>query len=224
VVPPPKKEAKSRERLAGALFSYFEKYPLADDPLVPALVQGDAPAKRMIEFAFSLPLPGPVFTHPETGEPLHYAGRCDMIAQHAGGALYVVDDKTAGSGGEAWRNQWALDSQMTGYVWAARELGFNVTGCAVRGVVLRKYDYGHEQVFTLRPTWVEQRWLAELRADIGRMIEAWRCDEWRMALTKEICSSYNRPCAFTTVCGARDPQAVLANEFVERRWNPLEGV
>src|ERR1700758_3691273 len=112
--------AKTLDRMVGALEFYFDRFPMESDPCRIATIAG-VPA---VEWSFALPLP---FTHPDTGEPLLYAGRTDAIMEFVGG-LYCLDDKTTSSLGESWSRQWTLRGQFTGYAWAARTLGIRFAG------------------------------------------------------------------------------------------------
>ena len=101
--------AKNYERLIGALVEYFEQYPLSSDIIKPFRL---ANGKSAVEFTFAIPLPN--VKHPETGDPILYGGRFDMLAERAG-VLFVEDDKTASQLGSQWMRNWTLDAQFTGY-------------------------------------------------------------------------------------------------------------
>ncbi len=77
-----------------AFLEYFNQYPPHED-LIKPLMTNNGPA---VEFSFALPIPG-VF-HPETHEPLLYAGRFDMLANFRD-AVFVNDEKTCITG-ETW--------------------------------------------------------------------------------------------------------------------------
>lgn len=97
----PPDSAKSLERTAGALEYYFTRYPLDSDAATPIELPG---GKRGIEFGFVEPLDE---THPETGDPLLYSGRMDMIVSFEGMTL-GLDDKTTSQLGASWPRQWDL--------------------------------------------------------------------------------------------------------------------
>lgn len=104
----PEDSAKSLNRMMGAFEFYFERYPMSSDKAVPVTLPG---GKKGIEFSFAEPIDA---THPETGNPLLYVGRMDMICDYAGG-WFGEDDKTTSSLGASWPKQWDLRSQFTGY-------------------------------------------------------------------------------------------------------------
>lgn len=107
---PPAKSTKTREAVVEALAYYASVWPLAHDAYRP----------RLMEWRFRRVIPDLV--HPDDGGPIYYVGRPDTLGDL--GAVHVVeDDKTATTLGKGWANQWKLDSQFTGYRWAAQTPG-----------------------------------------------------------------------------------------------------
>ena len=97
----PPDSAKSLERMCGAFEFYFSHYPMGTDSLQPATLPG---GRLGIEFSFAEPID---LEHPETGDPLLYCGRFDMIGEYAG-QIFGEDDKTASQLGPSWAKQWDL--------------------------------------------------------------------------------------------------------------------
>lgn len=209
---PPAESAKSPERMAQALEYYFEAFPLDSDPAQPYVLPS---GKRAIEFSFAVPLP---VEHPETGEPIIYAGRADMVCTFNGG-IFIEDDKTASSLGPQWSSQWDLRSQFTGYAWAAHTQGIPVDGVLVRGVAILKTLFKHEQYLTYRPEWQIHRWLDQTCRDIERMKRSWAEGHFDYNLG-EACSSYGG-CSFRQVCQSPNPHEWLEMYFERRAWNPV---
>jgi hypothetical protein len=208
---PPEGHVKTWDRMAGALDFYFENYPLGADGTRPRLF-GD---RHGIEFSFAEPLP---VLHPETGEPLIYAGRADMVADAFGG-VFLYDEKTTTQLGTRWVNQWELRSQFTGYCWGLRGHGIKPTGVVVRGVSILKHDYETKQVPTYRPEWQLERWLRQTCRDLERAKLMWAEDFWDQSLD-HACTEYSG-CAFQRVCQSVDPDPWLGQFFVQREWKPL---
>lgn len=208
----PADSAKSAERTAGALEFYYERYPLATDGAVPLTLPG---GKRGIEFSFLEPLD---LAHPETGDPLLYSGRMDMMCSYEGMAL-GEDDKTASQLGASWPRQWDLRSQFTGYVWGAARAGIKLDGFLVRGVSILKTKYDTLQAITYRPAWQIERWYEQLLRDGRRMIASWKEGyfDWNL---DHACAEYGG-CAFRGVCQMREPEALLRQQFERRRWDPV---
>lgn len=222
---PPEGSAKTLERMAGALEFYFEKYPLGVDTAIPISRGG----QRGIEFSFAEPLD---IRHPETGDPLLYTGRADMIADFAGG-VYGFDEKTTSSLGASWAKQWEMRSQFTGYCWAARQAGIPMQGVIVRGVSILKTKYETLQAVSSRSEWEVDRWYEQTHKDILRMIEYWydynnqlENGEARPEAAFDYnldhaCSEYGG-CALTQVCKSPNPETWLPMQFEKRVWDPVE--
>jgi hypothetical protein len=208
----PPESAKSLPRMVGALEYYFSVFPLETDPMRPFEW---APGKHGIEFTFAIPLP---FDHPETGEPLIYSGRADMIGQ-MGAGLYIEDDKTASQLGASWSSQWDMRSQFTGYAWAAAQSGLQVDGIVVRGISILKTKYDHMQCITYRQPWMIDRWLKQVLRDLSRMEEMWKEGYFDYNLD-ESCNGYSG-CLFRRVCLSNTPQIWLEADYEKRVWDPL---
>lgn len=208
----PPDSAKSAERTAGALEFYFSSYPLGTDKAIPLVLPG---GRRGIEFSFLEPLDR---AHPETGDPLLYSGRMDMMADFEGMKL-GEDDKTASQLGASWPRQWDLRSQFTGYVWGAARAGIKLDGFLVRGVSILKTKYDTLQAITYRPEWMIERWYGQLLRDIDKMIYSWEEGYWDYNLD-HACTEYGG-CPFRQACQMRDPAPVLEQRFERRRWDPV---
>lgn len=210
--PCPEHIAKTPIRMAGALEFYFANYNMGTDTCKP---YEWAPGKHAIEFSFATPLP---VLHPETGSPLIYSGRADMIGQMAGG-LFIEDDKTASQLGASWQNQWDLRSQFTGYCWSAQQSGLRVDGVLVRGISILKTKYETMQAITYRKQWEIDRWLHQTCRDLERMKAMW-ADGYFDYNLDESCSSYGS-CLFKRVCMSQEPQPWLEGYYEQRVWDPL---
>lgn len=204
--------AKTPSRMLGALEFYFANYPLETDMIKP---YEWSPGKHAIEFSFATPLP---VMHPESGEPLIYSGRSDMIGRMAGG-LFIEDDKTASALGASWQNQWDMRSQFTGYCWSAKQASLPVDGVLVRGISILKTKYETAQVITYRRQWEIDRWLSETCRLLERMKTAWLEGQFDYNLDEE-CNAYGG-CLFRRVCMSQDPQPWLEQYYEQRVWNPL---
>lgn len=210
----PPESPKSALRMAGALEYYFSVYRLGTDHIVP-WTDGKSTG---IEFSFSIPLS---ISHPETGEPIVYVGRFDMLGKdERAGTLWVVDEKTASSLGGSWAKQWELDSQFTGYCAAARIYKKPVVGAMIRGVSILKTKYDTVEVPTYRPQWMIERWWKEVHRTVERMIQIWaNPGEARLALDKGTCGSYGG-CDMNPLCAVPDPANWMKVNFEPRTWHP----
>lgn len=209
---PPEDSAKHPLRMAEALVYFFDSWPFATDHAKPMLKPDGSSA---VEFSFAEPLD---ILHPESHEPLIYAGRADMVVTLAQG-IFIEDDKTASALGAAWHQQWDLRAQFTGYVWAARQMDLEVTGVLIRGVAILKTEFKHAEEISFRPKWEVERWHEQTLRDIRRMIAAWNEGYFDYNLG-DACSSFGG-CMFKNVCKSNDPDTWLSSYFERRVWNPI---
>lgn len=204
---------KDLSGMVRALISYFDEYPFDTDQITPMITATGTPA---VEFTFAIPIPECL--NPDTGEPILYAGRFDMLGVREG-ILFVVDEKTTTSLGASWAKNWDLNSQFTGYCFAAQEYGYPVSGAIIRGIGILKTQISHAQVIVYRPDWIIKRWREQLIRDINRMIEAYRTNTWDFALGAA-CSAYSG-CPYTRLCLSNDPERWIPGYYSERIWQPL---
>jgi hypothetical protein len=205
---------KDMTHLSWAIESYFTQYPLSTDPLQPHTWYG----KKALEFSFAIPLEEVL--HPDTHEPLIFAGRFDQIGVFQN-SIYCVDEKTCSQTGPKWAEQWRLRAQFDGYCWAAKQHGIPVNGTLVRGVCILKKEIKHGQAILPTAPWRLERWHTQFIRDVQRMIEAYMFDEWDMNLS-DACTSYTGCEYAERLCNRRDPEEWMDHGLVERIWNPLE--
>ena len=212
---------KSQDRVAGAIAFYFQEYPLATDKLKP-LRLNDGSLAIECSFQFELPL-----HHPDTGELLVYTGRYDMLAEDENGDVWVNDEKTTGSLGPKWAAQWELDSQMSGYCFAANKLLEEsgdirrVKGANIRGVSFLKNGYETVQVSAMRQQWELDRWYVQMLKDFKTWRQAYENQDHNQILDHG-CALYNNPCSHSRLCKSRNPERLIDGNYVIRFWNPLE--
>lgn len=206
---------KTLDACLDCLLSYFIQWPLEDEAITPFMDAGE-PA---VEWSFALPIPDVL--HPETGQPIIYAGRFDMLARYTN-AKFILDDKTATSLGEYWMNQWKLASQMTGYVWAAKQYGHDIQGVIIRGCAILKRDITFAMVIEQRPQWMIDRWLLQLKRDVLHFIEMWKANIYDYALDGA-CSNYGG-CKYLTLCTSapKDVESWVKSDYEEHHWDPLK--
>jgi hypothetical protein len=221
VPPPPKNRLypslKTKAALAPWLEYYFETWPLdAPDALVPV--------KSGVECEFAVELP---IAHPDTGWPLKYAGRYDMLAYADKQQRYViVDEKTASKFDDVWMAKWDVDSQMSGYIWAVRQ-GLLQHGnveqvvAQIRAVAIKKGGHEHVTLPIVRTAHAIDQWYAQLQHDINGMLRCYHTGHWDYRLA-ESCTSYNRPCDYMKLCTSGEPERLIDGNYKTVIWNPLE--
>jgi hypothetical protein len=214
--PPEHKKQKSLERVIEALADYIAHYNPATDHIKPYMV-GANKDEPCVEFTFSLPLP---ILHPESGEPILYAGRFDMLGVR-NDQLVVVDEKTTSQLGPTWVNKWNLRGQFTGYIWACQQYGYPVLGAIVRGVSFLSKSFGHAEAIQLRAQWEVDQWYEQLLHDVRGMVRAWE-ENWYDQAFDEACADFSG-CPFQSLCKSSTPEA-WASKFAIRDWDPLKKV
>lgn len=215
--PPEHQGHKSLERIAGAYLEYHRLYPMATDRMQPMMKEDGTPA---VEFSFVFDIPGT--RHPDTGNPILYSGRADMLAIFDKG-LWIYDDKTTGQMGATWRSQWTHRSQFTGYIYAAWQHNLKPIGTVVRGMALYKNDYKSEEAIVTRTVPQVNRWLDRLQHDVSRMVWHYKHNEWpHYGEENDTCNKYSG-CAFSTLCASSNPAAYMDVYYKTYRWDPVEG-
>lgn len=220
---------KSFIRMAELYVRYFDHFGSKTDPMRPAEISGEI----MVEKSFTLELG---LKHPDTGEPLLYHGRYDMLADYHGG-LFVYDDKTCSQLGKTWASQWDFRSQFDGYCYGARANGYPVVGAIVRGSCVYAQDVGYAESISYRKPWELDKWWQDLHEAVYNMIAYYgRMKEWE-ASKKEgtplvnaigqvpsrgkfsgACQDYGG-CEMQQMCKAQNP-ARWVSEYQVRVWDP----
>lgn len=207
----PPESTKSLERMCGALEYYFSAYPMESDAAVPVTMPS---GQRGIEFSFAEPTE---IRHPQTGDPILYAGRMDQVVNFAN-AVYGFDDKTTSHLGPSWSQQWDLRNQFFGYSWGAKRGGFPMQGFIIRGISILKHSYDTQQAIIYHPQWMLDRWYKQLLRDLQRMVASWQQDEWDFY--PDGSSTYG-PDPFKNVFMSENPQPWLEAGFERRVWDPV---
>lgn len=202
------KKAKSEANLLLALEGYFREWPLGGCGLIP--LDGD----KGIEFTFAIPIPG---TRSPSGYPIVYGGRFDLLGTWSG-LPTVADEKTTGSFGPGWAEQWGLRNQFLGYVWSARQYGVPVQQVLIRGIAIQKTQIQFLQAPAFYSDYLIDRWYAQLVIDLNRFADAFRAGRFNYNFG-DTCTSYGG-CSFRELCKARVPEEWFGN-FTRRDWDPL---
>lgn len=200
---------------AMAYLFYLEYFKPEFDPLRPHQIDG----KHLVEFSFAIPLP---IRNPQTGDPILYGGRFDMVGE-MNGTLFVVDDKTTGAMGKNWANEWRLRGQITGYVWAAKStLKLPIAGAIIRGVSIQKEANKYLQVPVNVSNWRIDRWYEGMIEQCNRLVQCWH--ERRWPTDGEInyqCSTYGA-CEYMRLCESPTPESWINGYYKIHKWSPVE--
>ena len=213
--PPPdgfgRTHAKDFINTGDALLDYFREYPLETDPIQPYIMTGDIPA---IEFTFALPLP---IIHPESGDPILYGGRLDMLGYYKN-FLAVIDEKTTKSIQSNITRTCSMRGQFLGYIWAAQQMGIPVTAAIIRYIAIQKTQTKHVQHLMQVSEGHIEKWHGNMLKRVQRMVDDYQKGEWELSFG-DACGSYGG-CSFLDLCTSRQPEAWF-DTYQRRIWNPL---
>lgn len=207
----PENSYKDFANVSAALFDYFHQYNPNNDYVQPLIKADGTPA---VEFTFSIPLP---VEHPDTGEPLIYAGRCDMVGKYQN-ATCIVDEKTTYTFPADWARVFAMRGQFIGYTFAAQYYNMPASMCIVRGIAIQQRSIKHLEAILQFPQWQIDRWYLEMIKKVEYLKRCWQ--ERDMPLNYgDICSSYGG-CPMLDLCTSHQPENWYGT-FEVREWNPL---
>lgn len=214
-----------------ALYSYFQEYPPETDPIKPYLFgDNNAPA---VEYTFAIPMN---LRHPDTGDPLIFGGRFDLLGYYQD-FLAIVDEKSTKAMGPTWSKQWGLRGQFIGYVKAAQLAGIPVQHAVIRGIAIQKTQYKHMQSIEHYPHWLVDRWWGEIHSKWQQAINYYTAMKAAMQIDAPAgvqfnphpawpmsfgdgCSSYGGCMYLDTLCRSENP-ADFYTYYSHRVWDPL---
>ena len=204
---------KSLPALLDALESYVEHFGLETDELTPI----------SSEFSFSLPIPDTA--HPETGEPILWTGRIDMVAKGLGG-VWIVDEKSTAKLGPAWADQWLLRPQFIGYFWALKQYGHNPSGVVVRGLGIYKDRVEFKPVVVTVTNHMVELFLQDVQDKIEALKKAFKGSPLYKLERNAFIHSFGSPCSqygtcqFLPLCRSSSPETWL-QDYDYQPWNPI---
>jgi hypothetical protein len=203
---------KNIHNMLNTLELYLQEFhPFYDDVQPFKLDNGNVTS----EFSFALPLP---IKHPN-GDPFIYVGRFDMLAYYKpGGFNCIYDDKTTGSLGPWWLNQFDMRGQFLGYIWACQQLGYDINSAIVRGTGILKTETKFLTHIIQYEQHMIDRWFETLCQSIEQLIHFEERDIWPYNFA-DSCSSYGG-CPMKTLCEAKNPESWYS-DYEVRIWNPV---
>lgn len=205
-------EAKSLTNCLCAINFYFQEWPMGTDWLGPLGYDNGEPA---IEFTFAIPL---AIDHND--HPILYTGRFDMFADYASEPA-VYDDKTATQLGNQWVKGWALDSQMTGYIWAGQQSGFDTSVAIIRGVSILKQSFGQAQAIEHRTKFEVASWYNTLHHNLDGMLKAYaKGEDAFLPSYGQACKAYGG-CPYVNLCKKENWKDWILPDFHVHVWDPL---
>ncbi|KKM78028.1 hypothetical protein LCGC14_1364190 [marine sediment metagenome] len=155
----------------------------------------------------------------------NYGGIVDRLVEEDG--VYVMDTKTtSGWVNERYIESFQLSSQFRGYVWLARQAGYDCQGAYLDAVhldtryhkvkasdfVREKILYSEEQIGAWRRDAIETEASIEQQSFLNMATGRWPQNDQR-------CFDWNRPCPYWRLCTAVIPENEL-DFYKEERWEP----
>jgi hypothetical protein len=157
---------------------------------------------------------------------LFWTGRIDLIIKF-GPTLFVMDHKTSSILGPTFYDDFILSSQMMGYTWAGRKLGYDVRGLYLDVLGSRKpTKSGIQFEFQRQRFFYAQDHLDEWERDTFTLITDFLehlCRDYFPKTTKWCFGKYGR-CQYWNVCTQLPDQrqALLESAaYQDVEWSPL---
>ncbi len=220
-------EWRTCEHAVNSILNYNKTWPVETEPftLLPNTVE--MPFKLRLGTA---ELDSEVTTHAGTfyvkSVNIYYTGIIDSLVDY--GTILVKDIKTTSVLGPTFFDDFVLSSQMHGYVWAARKLGYDAKGLLLDVIAGRKptksgvpHEYQRQRFFYTEEHLVE--WERDTFTLISDFLEH-LCRAYFPKSPKWCFGKYGR-CQFWDVCSQlpQNRQTMLMSDLYKPvTWNPLQ--
>jgi hypothetical protein len=218
----PEDAYKSFTNTFSALASYLREFDPRHDVVQPYRRPDGTPA---IEYTFAVPTG---VSHPNGGEFL-FTGRFDLLGLY-NDIPCILDEKSTGSIGINWMEQWDLRGQFMGYCWALQQQGFPTADAIVRGISIQKTMYRSATAMVHFNPFMLDRWYRQMIRDLQEMSRAYieflsgeptqlRAEDSYPYNFADACSSYGG-CAYSPLCRAAHPERFFTS-YDRYLWDPL---
>ena len=154
----------------------------------------------------------------------NYGGIVDRLVEFEDG-VYVMDTKTtSGWVNERYIESFQLSSQFRGYVWLARQAGYDCQGAYLDAIHLdtryhkvKSSDFVREKILfsdEQLTAWLEDRATTQVLIERHKQAKVlgWPQNDQR-------CFDWNRPCPYWKLCTAVIPENEM-DYYKEERWEP----
>ncbi|MGH8710169.1 MAG: hypothetical protein ACREVA_02440, partial [Burkholderiales bacterium] len=209
-------ELKTPARLGLALEIYFQEFPISQDSLVPTYIG----TNRAIECTFSIPILD--YKHPETGKPLYFKGRLDMLCTEHN-RLVQVDDKTSKSIFHNIGTMLSTSSQFYGYNYLIEQtIGKSVVETVINQIALQKNQVTVERCYIPFSMYLYKIWKEQFYNTISEMLHLYH-EQMQGEPVEKIprsfgsgCTMYYKPCPYMDGCKDGDQMLELLPQKI---WN-----
>lgn len=157
---------------------------------------------------------------------IYWTGRMDGIVDQ-NGVLFALDHKTSSIMGVSFWDQFLLSSQMIGYTWAGREIGYDLQGVIIDALGIRKpsksgvgFEFARRQYYYSEEEIAE--WKRDMFTSVVQFFEYLREDYYPKFT--QWCHGKYSTCPYFDVCCAPPAlrQGLLYGDgFREVTWSPL---
>jgi hypothetical protein len=156
----------------------------------------------------------------DAGTPIEYGGIFDGLVEFSG-HVYILEHKSTSVLGPTYFSQFKPNNQVTGYIWAARQMtGMRVAGAMINAIGVYKAGATRfERHLTTRTDAEIDEWLKSVQSTCNEIEYHDRKGFWPMRTTS--CTQYGL-CEFHSVCSLADPTLRakrLEQDFVREIWD-----
>lgn len=152
-------------------------------------------------------------------EIIEYGGIFDGIIDF-NGQYYILEHKTCSQMGPSYFKQFKPNNQITGYIWAARQLsGQKVRGALVNAICVTKTGTRFDRQYITRNDSDITRWLRDLRSECNTIARHQRTGEWPYRTPS--CLQYGE-CTFHkvhTLSEDHEQLAMLEQDYIKQPWD-----
>ncbi len=154
----------------------------------------------------------------------NYGGIVDRLVELDDG-VYVMDTKTtSGWVNERYIESFQLSSQFRGYVWLARQAGYDCRGAFLDAVHLdTRYHKVKPGDFVREKILYSDEQISDWWEDMTRSvadINGWLTSDWgKWPQNDQRCFDWNKPCPYWRLCTAVIPEHEM-EFYKEERWEP----
>lgn len=199
------------------ILTYFhDNYPLESEPF--EVVE--------VEKGFEI-----ILGEDQSGNPLHYYGRIDLVANMPHYGILVIDHKTTTVMSDAYMDTKDPNRQFCGYIITADEYYDNVYGAMLSAIGIPRQNKTKEnpdpdvrREITTRNHFEKAEWVNET-AHIVKQIDLCHANNVWPEHAPNACRKWNIPCSFMSLCKQKVPLhrvRIYPTEFKEDKWVPFE--
>lgn len=225
--PQPLDEWRSADQAVRVIQKYNKQYPINDEPftIIPGTVElGFQCPIGTAEIDCDLPTRSGLVRVEKLN--IIWTGRIDGLVQYDG-STFVLDHKTSSIGGPQYFEDFRISAQMHGYVWAARQLGYNAVGLLLDSLICRKPTATGKSIELQRDRYwytdeAVDEWKLDTFTHVIDFLEHAMRNVWPKA-TKWCHGKYGT-CSYWDVCTSPHnlrESLLMSEQFKDVTWSPL---